>query len=86
MGAMDTEPRQDRDALREHEDQKYRHEHNIMEHEEHPRDGKAYHEMKEAEEPIEAKIGFEEKAARREQDVQDASLKEEVNTALRAEG
>lgn len=46
---------------------------------------RAYHEMKEAKQPVEDKIGFEEKALRREQHETDAAIKETVNSELREE-
>ena len=41
--------------------------------------------MKEAKRPVEDKIGFEEKALRRDQHETDAAIKEAVNSELREE-
>lgn len=79
------ESRREADALREHDEQKMRHERTIEEHERHPQDGVAYHHMKETKEPFDAKIGFDEKAERRQEDVDDSALKEEANTYFRNE-
>lgn len=74
------------EALRDHDRQKERHEHTIEEHEKHLEDDVAYHEMKEAKEPIDGDIWFEHKGERREQDVRNSELKEEINTELREQG
>lgn len=86
MGIDIPETHQEEDALRDHDAQKARHEHTIEEHEDHLEDGAAYHEMKEAKEPIDGDIWFEHKGERREQDVKDSELKEEINTELREDG
>lgn len=44
-----------------------------------------YREMKEAKRPLEAEIGHEEKADRRQQDETDAAIAETANTILRGE-
>lgn len=85
MGIDIPETRREEDAVRDHEDQKARHERTIEDHERHPEDGKAYHDMKEAKEPVDGDLWFEQKGERRAQDVADSELKEEINTDLRQE-
>ena len=79
------ESRREEDALRDHEQQKERHEKTILENEEHPRDGVAYHHMKEAKEREQEEHGFirnKERSERRQQEERDVDLKEEANTIL----
>lgn len=83
MGIDIPESRREENALRDHEEQKARHEHTIEEQERHPEDGKAYHEMKEAKEAVDGDLWFEHKGERRVQDVTDSELKEEINTDFR---
>lgn len=82
---MGIESKQEQNELHVHEAQKERHEHTIDEHERHPENDKAYHQMKEAKETVDGKIWYEHKGERRQQDVDDSELKEEINTALRQE-
>lgn len=85
MGIDIPENRREEDALRDHEEQMGRHKHTIEEHQRHPENGKAYHEMKEAKEAVDGDLWFEHKGDRRAQDVADSELKEEINTDLRQE-
>ena len=76
------------EELREHDEQKVRHEETIREHEEHPHDGVAYHDMKEAKEREQEDFGFirnKERGARREEHVDTHEMTEEANTILRDE-
>lgn len=70
------------ETLREHDTMKECHERTIEEHERHPEDGVAYHHMEEDKRVADEELGFEEKAARRESDVRDHELTEEINTDL----
>lgn len=82
------ETRREEDALLNHGEQKERHEKTILENEEHPRDGVAYHHMEEAKEHEEDEHGFirnKERSERRQQNERDVDLKEEANTILREE-
>ena len=74
------ESRREEDALREHEAEQQRHEHTIEEHERHPEDNKAYHEMKEAKEVEDAKIGYAEKGERRKEDMDAHAMTREANS------
>lgn len=77
------ETRREEDALREHDEQKARHEETIEEHKRHPEDGVAYHHMKEDKRVMDEEIGFHEKGDRRQEDMDTAALTEEANTILR---
>lgn len=78
------ETRREEDALREHEVEQERHEHTIAEHERHPEDNKAYHEMKEAKAVVDAKIGEAEKGDRRKEDMDAHAMTREADTELGA--
>ena len=78
--SMISERQREEDALREHEEQAVRHEHTIEEHERHPEDNKAYHEMKEAKAVVDAEIGEHEKGDRRKEDMDTHAMMREANS------
>ena len=73
---------QDEELDRAHQDEKREHREDIQRDERYAHAGEGYHAMKEAKEAYDARLGHEEKASRREQDVHDAELAEEANAVL----
>lgn len=74
--------RKDEELDRIHQDEKREHREDIQRDEHYTHDDEGYHAMKEAKEVRDARLGHEEKAERREQDVRDAELAEEANAVL----
>lgn len=74
--------RQDEQLDRAHAEEKREHRDDIQRDERYAHADEGYHQMKEAKEVRDARLGHEEKAERRQVDEHDAALAEEANAVL----